>query len=87
MLSESVLPFVSFGLPKGVCAVLTVRFFGFFSCLIFALECGFLIAENGGAGQETVSWKVLLENGQFGVMRWFIAVSVLLCRWVESVSI
>ena len=58
-----------------------------FSCLIFALECGFLIAENGGAGQETVSWKVLLENGRFGVMRWFIAVSVLLCRWVESGSI
>lgn len=30
MLSALVLPFVSFGLPRGVCAVLTVRFFGFF---------------------------------------------------------
>ena len=55
-----------------------------FSCLIFVLECGFLIAENVGVGQETVSWKVLLENGRFGVMCWLRVVSVLLCRSVAS---
>ena len=55
-----------------------------FSCLIFALECGLLIAENVGVGQETVSWKVLPENWRFGVMRWLRVVSVLLCRSVAS---
>lgn len=41
MLSVLVLPFVSFGLPRGVCAVLTVLFFGIFLVLYLLGNVGF----------------------------------------------
>ena len=61
MLSALVLPFVSFGLPRGVCAVLTVRFLGvFLSYICFGMwvsDCWEWRCRAGNGVAEGFAWK------------------------------
>lgn len=66
MLSESVLPFVSFGLPKGVCAVLNVRFFGIFLVLYLLWNVGFWLLRMSVPGRKRCCGRSCLKMDGLG---------------------
>lgn len=66
MLSALVLPFVSFGLPRGVCAVLTVRFFGVFLVLYLLWNVGFRLLRMAVPGRKWCRGRFCLKMGGLG---------------------